>query len=439
MLRTIGQCVPAMVLCAGMAAVAVAQQDDAGTVNGQGMVTLRPKPTHLRAQMQLRAQGKTVEQALERLKARREEAIAKLKTLKADEGSVSSGNPSIYKGPWPYYGVPMAYGVPAAVTAPAQQPYLPPTYAPSTNTGPSYGVPTPAPPALSPSPYTPSTPANPVPSPLVPGVSLPGLTPSPPSESDPPRPTPITPPPSALPSTPPPSWDPYTPRPSFATPAAPPAVQMPSTPPMLMPPTPPTVAPPTSPPTFVTASMTLAAQWRLEGETLEQILIAAESLQERIAIADVPGNRAATPLPSEEREPAEQGNTSGAYPGTPLNMPVPYYAPPTQSCTSAAGPFVYVAKLSDSERKKALAEAFEQAKRQAAELAEAAGSGLGSIASLDRESGPYIVDLPTYNSPGYSFPTAVGSDQNEAVAASPDALAFAVRVRVSFHLLPGPR
>jgi uncharacterized protein YggE len=122
----------------------------------------------------------------------------------------------------------------------------------------------------------------------------------------------------------------------------------------------------------------------------------------------------------------------------------PYVAapPPTVAfgAQSAGDPvFVYVAVLSDAERKAALASAFARAKKDAAELAEAAGMKLGPLASLGHNEmnmfqGPYYP--PSFNED--SGPSLLAQrSEFEAVSATANGLWLSIGVSVSYHLAPG--
>lgn len=64
-------------------------------ISATGTSTVERKPTRLRVYMQLQAKGKTLQEALNKLKERREAATAQLETLKADKKSIVFGTPSL--------------------------------------------------------------------------------------------------------------------------------------------------------------------------------------------------------------------------------------------------------------------------------------------------------------------------------------------------------
>ena len=109
-----------------------------GTIAASGLESVRVQPTLLRLEVQLRATGATAEKAVEQLKTRRKAAIAKLKDLKAEEGSVRFTSTVLTRNATPGYGPPGS-GTPVPGYSPPSGYTLPPTpsYAPSTESLPS--------------------------------------------------------------------------------------------------------------------------------------------------------------------------------------------------------------------------------------------------------------------------------------------------------------
>ncbi len=101
--------------------------------------------------------------------------------------------------------------------------------------------------------------------------------------------------------------------------------------------------------------------------------------------------------------------------------------------------FVCVSKLSERQRKAALAEAFGKAKSDAAELAEAAGGNLGPVVSLERlmtyEQSNAASRRPSDWDP-YATPVCypLGACGNEAVMNQPNEIEFRIRVQAQFRL-----
>jgi uncharacterized protein YggE len=310
------------------------------TVSGSGTVTLRPMPTRLRLQVQLRSYGKTAEAALKNLKTRREAAVAELTALKADAASI-------------WFSIPQT--APAAPAVPVV-----------------YGVP--------------------IARPLVP-------VPVEPSAGSPP-------------------------------PATPPPVEVRPAPPSMKPQLPP----------LLVASTTLRAEWPLEKADPEQLAAAVTAIREKVKLADLTGGKATKGLSSEEQELLEEAQMGLTQPSSaPSWTPGPYSA--MVGPQSPGGPvFVFVAVLSDTERKDALARAVAEAKKDAAELAEAAGMKLGAITSLGRNTNPYQYAwaAPTYYGPDDNGPSPLTRrSEFEAVAVSADSLEFSIAVSVSYQLLRG--
>ncbi len=177
----------------------------------------------------------------------------------------------------------------------------------------------------------------------------------------------------------------------------------------------------------------LTAQWPLAGDTTEKLLLAAEALREKIKAAELTGGKEVPKLSPEEQEVAEEtaaemsrnmgGDEETAKPGEPR--------------------FLFVARISPQDRQTALSGAFAKAKAQAAELAKAAGAGLGPLTGLSGEAGgmggysPYS-RYNSYNRGDYEFlqqiAQAAGAEEqhNEAVAPRPDGIGFDFVVNATF-------
>jgi uncharacterized protein YggE len=324
--RTFGALLIALCSATFAGPAAAAEGSDA-TVHGSATVTLHPAATRLRMQMQLRAFGKTPEAALENLKARREAAVARLKSLGADAASISVSTPRV--GPAAKAAPPVMYTAP--VPAGGQPPVVqPPTIAPE--------------------------PGN---------------------------------------------YNPFAPR-----------------------------TDPAKRPSICTASTTVRAEWTLPhvGESSERAALAAAGIMEKVRSMPVDAG-APQKLSAEEKEIVEEVEMGLAQAAPTYS---PYAAPHTVWTSGPAGAvFVYVAVLSDEQRKAALAAAYLQAKTDAAELAEAAGMQLGSITSLSRN--PFGISY--YHEDEGLLPLKQ-LNEREVVAARADRLEFTVSVTVSYRLLP---
>ena len=85
--------VAASLLCCGTAVLA--EDDKGATVSSNGGAAVKLTPTIFRVQVQVLGQGKTVAAALEKLKGRRESAVEKIKSLGANADSIVVGKPSV--------------------------------------------------------------------------------------------------------------------------------------------------------------------------------------------------------------------------------------------------------------------------------------------------------------------------------------------------------
>jgi hypothetical protein len=223
-----------------------------------------------------------------------------------------------------------------------------------------------------------------------------------------PLPPPGNPPPAAIPASVP-ATDDSTPSPRYATPG--------------------TVS---TPGRGALVTSTLTADWPLEANGPEAILLAVEKLKKRIGEAGL-----WDPTPSA----IPYAPTSGLSPGTaygaqsysssqpsPL-MPVTpsVYSPSVYSpaAYSPARPLLYVARISPSQRETALAEAFAKAKNTAAELAKAAEGRLGPV-----------VQISSYTGLGV---TPAGVGEAEVSSPDPNGLLYRVQVTTQFRLLAGEK
>ena len=189
-------------------------------------------------------------------------------------------------------------------------------------------------------------------------------------------------------------------------------------------------AKPVKPPAAVTTMLT--ATWPLTGDTTEKLLLAAESLREKVKAAELVGGKEGPKLSPEEQELAEEmaarnpnqgGDEEQAGPGEPR--------------------FLFVALLSPQDRQKALAEAFAKAKTQAAELAKAAGAGLGAMTGLGGEASGGFNPFSRFNFNPYgnrgeidfAQQAAQSEEQTgEAMAPRPDGIGFDFVVHATFAL-----
>ena len=119
----------------------------------------------------------------------------------------------------------------------------------------------------------------------------------------------------------------------------------------------------------------LTAEWPLAAKSDDERMLAAQAIEEKINAADLSGSKEAQKLSPEEEELAEEASRMASE----------------RYDQSAPQPdqvqFVFVARLSDEDRRKGMADAFVRAKTNAAELAAAAGVKLGPLVALSGHSG----------------------------------------------------
>lgn len=185
----------------------------------------------------------------------------------------------------------------------------------------------------------------------------------------------------------------------------------------------------------VKVSVTLKAEWPLKGGSMEERLMATAKLEDEVRASDLAGQKEIEQLTPEEKEEAEEaegqdqpeyyGGDEGAKPGDPV--------------------FIYVAKVSDEEKAKLLADAFNKAKANAARLAQAAGAQLGPLQYLTGGDGGAFPDYDVYSAYGnqyrqyaYQLMQRLRMDQSEddveAVGVQPGQVSSKVQVTASFAI-----
>ena len=400
-------------LVAALAAVllsttAGAQPRREGTISACGAEGVRVQPTLLRLEVQLHAGGATAEKAVEQLKARRLAALAKLKELKAEEGSIRFTNTVLTRNTnWGAVPSP-GYPPPTGTTPFLPGGFAPPNALPPAESAPPILVPqsAPEPPPMLPS-AAPSSTADPS------ETTRPVVELSPPAGTTPPATTS----PARTPATPP-------------GPAGLSAPAAPATLPVLKPVAPAATAPdgppsgylvPTPSDGSLSAATTLRAEWRLATSDPDGIALAGEALREKLVAAGIFGasnSRSRCLVP-----------TTTPY-GMPADTTVYTYT------TVANGGFTlfFVGALNDAQRKAALTVATNKARQRAAELADVAGGRLGELWSVESDihhpttrEGPFD---PTNDL--ISFPRA---DNPETAFQSPDLPEFKVHVTLTYRFL----
>lgn len=181
-------------------------------------------------------------------------------------------------------------------------------------------------------------------------------------------------------------------------------------------------------PKSVTTTSTLTVEWPLSVETNEELLLFANTLQDKIEAADLAGRNEPKKLtPEEEELQEEMQEMMSGYGGYGNNQPKP-----------GEPNFLYVARISEDERDKALAAAFDKAKDQAQRLAAAAHANLGKLSSLSGGTSQSNEGEYGYNPYAVQMMRAAaatsGSDEHEAMVASPGMITFQVIVNATFRL-----
>jgi uncharacterized protein YggE len=197
-----------------------------------------------------------------------------------------------------------------------------------------------------------------------------------------------------------------------------------------------TQKPKEAPPIFVSSA--LKAELRLAAADPEELLIAAHTLEQRMKAADLGGAKDLKQVSPQDEELAQEqaeefmdfNEADGPKRGEPI--------------------FLYISKVSEEEQAKALAQAFKNAKRQASQLAQAAGVALGSLHHLeDHSSASAPEELGVLDNP-YSYRlvqqawqlTRTASEDartGEAIGLQPGKVSYRIAVSASFELKAVPK
>ena len=185
--------------------------------------------------------------------------------------------------------------------------------------------------------------------------------------------------------------------------------------------------------TPVVVKVSLIAEWKITAITAEELLLASHPLQKKIKDADLAGVKTTAKLTPEQQEILEElGDTSSMY--------SPYG---NGNQTKPGEPvFSFVCAISEQEQEKALADAFQKAKAQAARVAKATGSQLGKLASVSSVSMGGGDDMSGYGNnyaiyQAYQQMTSGDQSQanpSEAVGMLPKKVTFRVSVTAGFEL-----
>ena len=185
---------------------------------------------------------------------------------------------------------------------------------------------------------------------------------------------------------------------------------------------------PKTPPPVVVAAL-LKVDLPLKAADPEELLVRSQEFQDKVKAADLGGMKDLEKLTPQEEELAEEMGVGEDGDG-------PRRGEPT---------FLFVGKVSDEERARALAAAFQKAKKDAARLASAAGAALGelrhlsdsqqSVSDNDPDDGPRrYYEVERLRRLGLS-----GDEQPaEAISTQPTRVTLRVTVTAQFALKPAP-
>jgi hypothetical protein len=157
---------------------------------------------------------------------------------------------------------------------------------------------------------------------------------------------------------------------------------------------------------YVTVMESVTADWKLSGETQEDILKESEKLKDKIEEADLPGLKSDEKLPPEEETLRLNVVMMPYYPTSGVSTIEPTNAllsPPGMSFPTSTAftvvncepKYLFVARLSEKQGKTLEAQAFAKAKSQAESLTEAAGCKLGAILTFKLDRQQPLVGRPT--------------------------------------------
>jgi uncharacterized protein YggE len=191
-------------------------------------------------------------------------------------------------------------------------------------------------------------------------------------------------------------------------------------------------------PKTYTLTATLTAEWPLTAASPEQLLLSVHQLQEKVKAADLAGAKSLEKAtPEEEEEAEEMQEMTASDDNEKVELGVPH--------------FVYVARISDEQRAKAMAEAFQKAKTQAMQSAQAAGIELGELkgvngqgageSSYDEDGGMHFSSQFGYAQQQYmrqlmqrGMSTLGQPNENETLGSDPAQLKFTFHVTAVFGM-----
>jgi len=187
-------------------------------------------------------------------------------------------------------------------------------------------------------------------------------------------------------------------------------------------------------PEVVSVAAMLTAEWPIAAKDPEEMFLMAHELQGKVKAAKLATGKEGDKLSAEEEEVAEE-----------MKADMSSYSPYGEEDFDPNTPlFSYVAKITEEDRAKTTAEAFQKAKADAQRIARAAGVQLGPLAGIfgdmeRRYYGPgyYEGPMPSgYRQMMDRFRSAAQREgvQDEAVAEEPSQVTYSVTARVMFEL-----
>lgn len=181
-----------------------------------------------------------------------------------------------------------------------------------------------------------------------------------------------------------------------------------------------------APPPKVTVSLSVIAEWPIEGESPEELIVTAYTLRETLRAGGLSKPPEAKELTPEEQEQMEEMAGMMDEDG--------------EAAARGEPSFEFVARFTEAERDKAMAEAFAKAKAAAARLAAATGGSLGALRTVSGsassegydEDDDYGFQRAMLQQLGVAPAGQAGVD--EATADEPGAVSLEVTVTAGFGL-----
>jgi len=185
----------------------------------------------------------------------------------------------------------------------------------------------------------------------------------------------------------------------------------------------------------ILVSAILTAEIPLKASSPEELMILSHDLEEKLKAADLGGLKELKQLSPQDEESAEE---------TPQMMAMNVFGMAGESKRGEPS-FSYVSKLSEEAQAKATAQAFQSAKQDAARLARAAGSELGSVHRIEdtsplagaaEDSSPAGAISSFYRSMLQGEATGAKSTPHagEAVGSQPGKVIYRVSISATFSL-----